>query len=64
MTTKRVTFYADETSLAYLDRMQNETGACASEIIRRALRKMDQPAPIEKRVHQPAVLIPHTQEAR
>ena len=49
MTTKRVTFYADETSLAYLERTQQETGACVSEIIRRALRKLEGPAPIETR---------------
>ena len=53
MTTKRVTFYADETSLAYLQKTHKETGASTSEIIRRALRKMDEPPAIETRQHAP-----------
>lgn len=58
MTPKRLTFYADEPALAYLERKQKETGASVSEIIRRALRKMDEPAPIEtrQRTSQPVLV--------
>lgn len=64
MTTKRITFHADEASLAYLEKRQQETGASVSEIIRRALRKMDGPAPIETRTTQPALLLSRREEVR
>jgi hypothetical protein len=60
MASKKVTFYADEGTLQTIERQRERTGACVSEILRRAVRKAYvAPAPIEKRTspQQPVLFV-------
>lgn len=69
---KRITFYANEETVRWLEQRQAETGACVSEIIRRELRKVNESPAIEYRDNEVAaglrragvLLSARSQEAR
>jgi hypothetical protein len=63
MNEKRITFLASEEVLRIIAKRQQDTGASISEILRRAVRKLDEPAPIEMRTTQPALLLSRRENA-